>query len=332
MRKINVAIIGCGIITREMHLPQIKRLDDILTVKAVCNRSIGKALDIAKELGLPESAVWTDWESMIVELTDLDAVFIALPIPLNHPVSKACCEAGLSVLCEKPAGMSTEEAEDTKTFSKTFGVTYMTAENYQYEPMLQKAAELIEAGLIGKLHSTSWNCLQFMAIDNKYNKTQWRANNAYPGGYVMDGGVHFVHALQMLSGPITRVYAQTDSIEQALGTMDMALTLLTHENGVTSSLNMGWRNANDDSNLRLFGEKSSLIITSDEIIELLPDNEKISHPFEKESSFYLMWKDFITSLQNGKTVQMPAEAPARDVKVIMGIIESGKSGLPITIE
>ena len=332
MIKTKIAIIGCGIITKEAHLPAMKRLLDRIEIIGVCNRTESKALDVAGELGLSEKSVWSDWKLMIKELKDLDAVLIALPIAMNHPVSKACCEAGLSVICEKPAGMNNREAVETGSFSSRYNVTYLTAENFQYEPRFNKASELVKNGTIGNLHSTSWNLLSFLDANNKFNKTQWRAHNEYDGGYVLDGGVHFVHALQMIAGPVKSVFAHTASIEKDLGTMDSALTLLEHNNSVISSLNMGWRSANDDNSLRLFGDRGTLIVKEDEIVELDENNKSKKHLFEKEDSFYLQWCDFLNAVENKKPPLMPIGSPARDVKVIMAVVESGRIGKKVHIE
>ena len=155
---------------------------------------------------------------MIRKEKDLDSVLIALPIPQNYPVSRACIEAGLNVLCEKPVGMDGEEADKALLLNKPGGPLFMTAENYEYHAGYRKLAALLEEGLIGRLHSIQFNVLQFMPVDNKYNKTEWRARNHYPGGYVLDGGVHFVHALQMLAGPVVSLYAKVESLNPQLGT------------------------------------------------------------------------------------------------------------------
>jgi len=331
MNKIKIAIIGCGIITKDAHLPALKRLGDRMEVIAVCNRSENKAINIAGELKLPQSAVWTDWKKMISELKELDAVLVALPITMNFPVSRECCEAGLSVICEKPAGMNNSEAIESGKLSSKYGVTYMTAENFHYEPRFNKAAELVQAGAIGNLHSTSWNIFDFMDKHNKYNKTQWRAHNEYDGGYVLDGGVHFVHGLQMIAGPVKSVYAHTASIDKDLGTMDTALSLLEHENNVISSINMGWRSASSDEYLKVYGDKGSLIIKDDVIIQLTETDETVEHKFEKEDSFYLQWCAFLDSLEQKKPLSMPAEMPVDDVKIIMAVIESGKTGKKVNL-
>ncbi|MBN2657899.1 MAG: Gfo/Idh/MocA family oxidoreductase [Spirochaetales bacterium] len=332
MYKTKLAIIGCGIITKDAHLPALKRLTERMEVTAVCNRSASKAEEVAEELGLDHSAVWTDWKKMIGEQKEIDAVLIALPITMNYEVSRACCEAGLSVLCEKPAAMSAEEADRTTSFSSQSGVTYMTAENFHFEPRFVKAAELVRSGAIGKVHSMSWNVLSWMDVDNKYNKTAWRAQNEYPGGYVLDGGVHFFHAMQMIAGPAESVFAHTASVDERLGTMDTALSLIKHRSGCVSSLNMGWRSASDNGALRIFGEKGSLIVDQETIRELKPDGSETLHPVEQESSFYLQWCAFLDALEGKKERMIPEKMPAHDVKVILAMIESEKSGKAVIIE
>jgi len=331
MKKIKLGIIGCGIITKDAHVPALKNLSQEVEVIAVCNRSKEKALDIALDLNLQVSAVWTDWEKMIAALTDLDAILVALPINMNHPVSKACCAAGLSVLCEKPAGMSNAEAEDTKTFSEKYGVTYMTGENVHYIPHITKAVELVESGIIGNVHSLVWNQFQFMEIDNKFNQTKWRSKNEHPGGYVLDGGVHSVHALKMIAGPIKSVYSRTKSIEKGLGTMDTTLSTIEHDNGIVSSFNIGWRAINDDDNLKIYGDKGTLIVKEREgvVEQLTPEGKTTVFEITKNTgtgnSFYLEWCDFINAVKTKTAPSMPSQAPVDDIKVVMAIIESGET-------
>ena len=331
MNKIKLGIIGCGIITKEAHLPAMKRLTEQMEVIAVCNRSKPKAVEIARELDLATNAVWTDWKKMIETVNDLDAVLIALPITLNYEVSRACCEAGLSVLCEKPAAATKEDAEASSELSSRYNVTYMTAENFHYEPRFCKAAELVNAGTIGKVHSIQWNVLQWMDVNNKFNKTPWRTHNEYPGGYVFDGGVHFVHVVQMIAGPIESIFAHTASIEDKLGTMDTAMSLIKHKNGAVTSLNMGWRHLSDEGALRIFGDKGSLVVKDENIMELKPDGSERIHSFEKEHSFYLQWKAFLDALEGNKKNIIPVRMPADDIKTVLAMIESEKSGKSVKL-
>ena len=74
MNRTKLAIIGCGIITEEAHLPALKRLQDRIEIKAVCNRTRSKAENIAGKLGLSGETVWTDWEQMIKEAEDFQEI------------------------------------------------------------------------------------------------------------------------------------------------------------------------------------------------------------------------------------------------------------------
>lgn len=333
MEKIRIGIIGCGIITKESHVPALKRLSDKAEVIAVCNRTRSKAEVIAEDFNLPGSAIWTDWEEMIKNVEDMDVVLVALPMNMNHLVSKACCKAGLNVLCEKPAAMSIKEAEETAEFSNKYGVTYMTGENFHYISHITKAVELIEKGLIGYVHSIVWNQFQYLNVDNEYNKTVWRSKNKHPGGYILDGGVHSIHALQMIAGSIKSVYSKTKSIESGIGDMDTSLSILEHENGIVTSLNLGWRGVNDDTNLKIYGDKGTLIVKEQEgiVVHLTPEDESKDYVIDNESSFYLEWKDYLNAISTKSSPGIPPLSTVHDVKVILAAVESGKSGKTVII-
>jgi len=81
------------------------------------------------------------------------------------------------------------------------GVKWIIAEQFPYEPAFGKAKEVLESGAIGELRSFEMQWLNWMPHDGKYNLTEWRNKPEYQGGYILDGGVHFVAALRwMLSG------------------------------------------------------------------------------------------------------------------------------------
>ncbi len=321
-----IGIIGCGIITREAHVPAILKMGDKIDVIALCNRSLPKAEKTAELLNDPTLPLYTSWHTMIEKEPDLEAVLVSLPIPLNYPVSRDCVAAGLNVLCEKPAGINGSEAELTLELNRDKGPYFMTAENFQFHPGMLKAVELIHDDLIGELHSLQWNVFQFMKVDNKFNQTEWRNHNAYPGGYVMDGGVHFIHALQMLAGPVISVIGKTGSINPRLGTMDMGFALLTHKSGAVSSLNMGWQHGSEKEPIKIFGRTGSLIIKETEVLHLDSEGTVTSCPVDEDDSFYGEWLDFYQVITDKKEPELSQQTAVRDVKVIEALIRSQEEG------
>lgn len=326
-----IGIIGCGIITQEAHVPALLRLKDSIEVVALCNHSKKKALIVRDLLGNPELPIFTSWETMIQQQKDLDAVLIALPILLNYPVSKAYLNAGIAVLCEKPAGSNATEAKKTLELVSSEKPLYMIAENFHFKKSSIKAKEIIESGQIGSLHSIQMNVFSFMQVDSKFNTTQWRRHNEYLGGYLMDGGVHNVHALQQIAGPVKNVMGRTLSINPSLGTDDLGFAILKHESGVITSYNMALQHAGSEDTLKLFCTDGALVVQDDEIQMYSPEGKIQRIKIEEEDSFFLEWQDFYTAFSTNTKPSVSQEDVVRDVEVIEGILQSSKEGKDITI-
>ncbi len=322
----NIGIIGCGIITQEAHVPALLRLKEKIKVVALCNHSEDKAMRVKKLLALPELPIYKTWQEMIQNRSDLDAVLIALPITLNYEVSKACLEAGIAVLCEKPVAAESVQAEKTLQWKTPDTPLYMTGENFQFKRSTQEAIKIIKSGRIGKLHSIQMNIFRFTFVDNKYNKTLWRSNNEYPGGYLMDGGVHNIHTLQQIAGPIESVMAKTLSINPKLGTHDTGFAIFKHASGVTTSYTMALQHSAPAEKLKLFCTNGSLFVTDNEIIIMNEKGDVETITVENENTFYLEWLDFYTAFTTHSKASLSQEIVVRDVKVVEKMLESSKTG------
>jgi predicted dehydrogenase len=332
MEKIKLGIIGTGIIVSEAHLPALERLKDRFEVTALCNRSRPKAEKMAARLGLSGESIWQDMDKFLAD-APVDAVLLALPIELNFTASFAAARAGKHVLCEKPVGQNREEACRATGLSAVYRVTFMVAEDIQFEPHFAKAAELVAEGEIGKLTSMNWNVFNYMELSSKYAKTEWRTKHVYPGGYVLDGGVHFVHVMQMMAGKIESVRAESRCLDPRLGKVDTTFALLNHENGVLSSLNMGWRaRVPEQMPLQIFGDKASLTVGNDKIIRTDAESgEAVPVPFEKEDGYYLQLVEFHRSVTEKSPPAVSTDSAAHDVEVILAILESADSGQVVSI-
>ncbi|MEA2064127.1 MAG: Gfo/Idh/MocA family oxidoreductase [Gemmatimonadota bacterium] len=330
-KKVRLGIIGCGIIANERHVPALLRLKDRFTVSALCNRTRPKAEAMAEKLGLDSENIWLDWRRMLDE-APVDAVLICLPIEMNCEVGSAAASAGKHVLCEKPLGRNPEELDAIADLGAQHGVTYMCAENYHYEPTFAKAAHLVQKDAIGQVTVISWNLLRFMELDNKYNKTAWRVDHHYPGGYLLDGGVHYIHVIRMMAGRICSVAASTRSIEPGLGKIDTAFALLTHENGVLSSLNMSWHTRDPENHpLCIFGTQGSIMVDDRSLVLIDEQGNKSDVPYLGEDSFYLELIDFHRAVALGEEPLISIESAAHDVEVILAMLESAEKGRPVNL-
>ncbi len=321
-QRIRLGILGCGIIAGEAHVPALQRLNDRFEVTALCNRSRPKAEGIARTLGLGEEAIWSDWRELLAR-APVEAVLVCLPIELNCPVSEAAAAAGKHVLCEKPMGQSLEEVGRAVRFSERYGVSYMVAEDCHYEPVFVRAAELVRQGAVGELTAIAWNAMRFMELSNKYARTAWRIGHVYPGGYLLDGGVHNLHVLQMIAGRVRAVKAEISSHEPGLGQVDTALALLRHEGGALTSLNLGWRaREQGEPVLRIYGTEATLLVEGGGITRLLGEGRSERITVEQEDAFYLELADFHRAVTTGAAPDITPESTAHDVEVALALLEA----------
>jgi len=117
----------------------------------IASRNQGKARMVAAELGLPKS--YGSYEELLAD-PEIEAVYIPLPNHLHVPWSIRALDAGKHVLCEKPIGLSSAEAEELMAASARHPhLKVMEAFMYRHHPQWQRARQLAREGSIGDLRT-----------------------------------------------------------------------------------------------------------------------------------------------------------------------------------
>ncbi|KAK0664408.1 Uncharacterized protein DIS24_g819 [Lasiodiplodia hormozganensis] len=215
--SVGVAIIGSGIFVREKHMPAVQAAPS-LTLKALFSRSLKSAEALASEAPnvdlYSEDAGEGKGYSDLLARPDIKGVIIALPIPAQPAYIKAALSAGKHVLSEKPIAKDVAEAREllewyNKNIDKS-KVTWGVAENFRFFESYQYGAEKVKE--LGKVVSFSQRMHILVKEGSKYHATSWRKNPTHQGGFLLDGGVHFIAAVRMLvssAGDATSVSALT---------------------------------------------------------------------------------------------------------------------------
>ena len=94
-----VAIIGCGRIAVNAHLPALSKIEDI-RIKYACDLIEEKAI-AAKEKFSKIEEVITDYKVALAD-KEVDAVFVLTPNYAHYTVTMDALKAGKHVMCEKP--------------------------------------------------------------------------------------------------------------------------------------------------------------------------------------------------------------------------------------
>src|SRR5437762_10114212 len=202
MKQIGIAIIGCGGITLQNHLPGLALCPECKVV-ALCDSDAETLQKASRQTGLNVTA--TRYEE-IVKREDVDAVIIATPNFAHAPIALAAIAAGKHVLCEKPLAMSYAEAKQMADAADQAGLRHMTAFTYRFVPAMRYLSHLVERGDLGQPYHYRSCRLQ----DWGTRKLGWRQVKKFAGtgelGDMLSHRIDFAHSLL---GSMQRLVANT---------------------------------------------------------------------------------------------------------------------------
>ena len=146
MKNIGVAIIGCGGVALQNHLPGLALCPDTRVV-ALCDSDPATLERARQQTGA--GVVATNYEE-IVNRDDVDAIIIATPNCTHVPIAMAAIRAGKHILCEKPIAMNAGEAKQLAALADQAGVRHMTAFTYRFVPAMRYLSHLVNQGDLGE--------------------------------------------------------------------------------------------------------------------------------------------------------------------------------------
>lgn len=176
------------------------------TLTAVASRRIESARSLAERHGIPH--VCRD-ASELLHRDDIDAVGIATPHHLHHPVALAALAAGKSVFCEKPLALNGSQAREMCAAATEAGrVKTGMQSGIRLFPALRLLYRLLREERAGKIHTFDAHWSFDWARDPRFPLT-WRFRRAEAGtGALGDLGVYMIDAARWLAGEIRQVNAE----------------------------------------------------------------------------------------------------------------------------
>jgi predicted dehydrogenase len=192
MRKIQWGVLSTARIGTEKVIPAMQ-LGKYCQVTAIASRTLEKAQAAASQLGIPKA--YGSYEEVLAD-PDIDAVYIPLPNHLHISWSITALKAGKHVLCEKPIGLTTTEAQELIEVAKKYPqLKVMEAFMYRHHPQWQRARQLVLQGEIGELR-TIQSFFSYYNVDpnNVRNKSE------IGGGGLMDIGCYNISLSRFILG------------------------------------------------------------------------------------------------------------------------------------
>jgi predicted dehydrogenase len=189
-KTITVGVIGSGWIVRA-HTHALHTLNHLgafpahVRLKWIYGRRAERMASLASELEVERAT--TDWRQ-IVEDPEVDVVANAGAHSLHAPVTLAAIEAGKHVLCEKPLGGTTAEAQEMANAAGRADVVTACGFNYRFVPAVRLMHQLISEGTFGAIRHYRGLYLQ-----------DWLSNNPdWTGGLSHSAVRDFSHLFDLL--------------------------------------------------------------------------------------------------------------------------------------
>ena len=130
--KLKIAIIGCGGIAFQKHLPALSELKDKVELVGFCDLIEERAEAALNEYSMPGARVYTDYKEMLKDM-EIDVVHVCTPNISHAEITIYSLEAGKHVMCEKPMAINSKEARQMLDASIRTGkkLTYKQSPKYK---------------------------------------------------------------------------------------------------------------------------------------------------------------------------------------------------------
>ncbi len=241
-QPVRVTMIGCGIMAGYHLQVMLPQFEDTL-VPVVCeplDKQYQTTAKIFTEAGRDIPPNEPNLDRLLDRYADqLDVAFIITPHIFHHDQTKACLEAGLDVLLEKPMVMTVEEARSLLDIRDRTGRLLVVAFNGGLSPEIRTAAEMIRSDQVGKLQSISATVWQDW---RELTANTWRqVPEMSGGGFLFDTGAHMMNTVTALAGEefkqvaawLDNRGATVDIIGTVMGRLTSGALVTMHGSGET---------------------------------------------------------------------------------------------------
>jgi len=234
---IRYGILGFGLHAVRRLMPgfsQAKRC----TVTGLWRRDQRKAQEVLNQYSqFPLRAY--DSPEALCSSPDVDAFFVASPDALHLQHVLVALEHRKPVLCEKPMAMNSAECERMLAAAERARVPLGVAQNFRFEPSINRIREIVAAGTIGKaLLARS----EFHYYMRQHPRTWITDPGLACGGPVGDVAVHCIDALRyILQDEVTAVFARALHDKDSGAVESAATLLLEFRNGTIADVTVSTR-------------------------------------------------------------------------------------------
>lgn len=340
MRKLRMGIIGVGMAFEKLHYPAYQMLSDKYEIAAISDLDPQKTEKWKDILQLQDQDIYTDFRQM-PERSDIDAFDILVPIELNFEVTREVARAGKPIICEKPLAPNLEEACRARDIQKQYGIPVMIAENYRYNEEVNIIKDLVEIKKVGDICYFIWN--RFINFPQemttaKFAAREWRQHSEFPGGVILDTGVHDIAALRHIFGDAQKVQSFGKPQKEDFAPYSVMMTNMVFKNGILGSYTFycsGKETVKPFTGLRIFGTGGMIYLEERDSgkIEVIYNDGKIeSLSYKPQRGYYNELLNFYNALMGVEEIKVTPEVEYGDAVMMFTMLKSAREERTLQVD
>jgi predicted dehydrogenase len=293
----------------------------------------------------------------------VDALDISATLHVHHTAALLGILAGKHCLVQKPLAISVAAGRAMVEAANQHGVSLGIMENLRYAPSVRIARWVIDQGYLGDVQMIA-RCgigTQEWSPDRVVADTPWRHQKLLGGGgATLDIGVHLLHELRYLVGPIdtisgvTRIFEPTRILATtgervACDVDDAFFATASFASGAVGQLTFTWAGHGAPTSLPdglvIYGSRGCLkgdtLVLGDGPVgsaaELFntraePHTREAFFPYGLQDAFALASLDFLGAIAAGRDPEASGQEGLVDLAAAFAICESNALGRPVSVD
>lgn len=323
-KKLRWGILSTAKIGRTKLIPAILNSPSNEVV-AIASRDGASAAAAAAEFGI--ASHYGSYQELLDD-PNIDAIYNPLPNDLHVAWSINALAAGKHVLCEKPIGLNSADAQALAAASAQHPhLCVMEAFMYRFHPQWQAVIQWIGEGLIGQVRA-----VQAYFTYNNHEPHNIRNNPAAGGGALMDIGCYGISVARwVLNAEPSRVVGQLE-LHPEYQVDQLAMVNMEFPNGAMANVLCGTK-MESGQGVYISGTQGSINLerpfycVGDEPNKVVVrrDSEVTEHCFKGMDHYQHMLEAFAESCFNSRPAPTQLDDALKNMAVIDAVFQSAKS-------
>lgn len=224
MKRVNVAVVGCGFIAETAHIPNLLMIPKARLV-AFCDIDRERLNAIGAKFSIEK--LFVDFRE-VVDNAEVDAVIVCTPTATHAEIAEVAVKAGKHVFVEKPLATSYSQGKAVVEAAEKGGCRLAVGYQMRFLPNHQRVKKMMHRGEIGEPFYAEAHGETLIIKPND--------------GILLDYGTHLIDVLRWYfdDSPVEKVAALIRAADTKYKAETEAALILKFANGVIGRIGAFW--------------------------------------------------------------------------------------------